>query len=124
MKTILALAGLTLFAGSVTAAKKPIVWESAKVISQDLGSDKSGTYLAPIGTAVVAVPIYNSWNRVTVETADYIYQWSESGNQKIILPVNGEVRFYRDGDWFIVLDSKNKKHKFSIIGMQSKRKND
>lgn len=124
MKTILALAvGLILLAGTPAfGAKKPIVWERAKVISQDLTSSKAGTYIAPAGTAAIALPVYRTWNSVTVETDDYIYKWSESGQKKVILPVNGEIRFYRDGDWFIVLDSKNKKHRFGLVGMEAKHK--
>jgi hypothetical protein len=91
--------------------------ERAKVISQDLNSSAAGTYTAPVGTARVSVPVYRRSNIVVVQTSSYEYQWSESGNKTIILPVNGEIEFYRDGNWFIVLDSKNKKHKFALVGM-------
>lgn len=39
----------------------------------------------------------------------------------LILPVNGFVDFYRDGNWFIVLDSKHKKYKFALVGMTARR---
>jgi len=96
--------------------------EHATVISQSLSSSAAGTYNAPIGNATVAVPIYRKSNIVVVETDDYRFEWSESGNKNIILPVNGSIEFYRDGDWFIVLDSKHKKHKFALIGMTAKSK--
>jgi hypothetical protein len=96
--------------------------EHGTVISQDLNSSQAGTYNAPIGTASVSVPIYRRSNFVVVETDTYTYQWSEVGNKTIILPVNGDVEFYRDGDWFIVLDSKHKKHKFALVGMTAKTK--
>jgi hypothetical protein len=92
-------------------------WESARVISQDVNSSQAGTYNAPIGTASVSVPIYQRSNIVVVETDTYKYQWSEVGRKTIILPVNDSIEFYRDGNWFIVLDSNHKKHKFALVGM-------
>ena len=96
--------------------------EHAKVISQNLSSSAAGMYNAPIGNSTVAVPIYRRSNVVVVETDDYRFEWSESGNKMLVLPVNGSVDFYRDGDWFIVLDSKHKKHKFALVGMTAKPK--
>lgn len=34
--------------------------------------------------------------------------------------VNDEVKFYRDGRWFVVLDSQKTKHKFALIGAAKK----
>lgn len=96
--------------------------EHAKVISQSMNSSQAGTYNAPIGSATVAVPLYRRSNVVVVETNDYRFEWSESGNKPIVLPVNGTIDFYRDGDWFIVLDSHHKKHKFGLVGMTAKEK--
>jgi hypothetical protein len=96
--------------------------EHGTVISQDVNSSQAGTYNAPIGNASVSIPIYRRSNSVAVETDTYTYQWNEVGNKTIILPVNGEIEFYRDGDWFIVLDSKHKKHKFALVGMTAKAK--
>jgi len=47
-------------------------------------------------------------------------RWVESGRAAIVLPVHDEIRFYREKDAFIVLDSKNHKHKFTLIGMTKK----
>jgi hypothetical protein len=105
---------VTLFAH---AGKKENKTEHGRVISQDLNSSNAGIYNAPVGTATVAVPIYRRSNVVVVETQSYRYQWLERGRNAIILPVNGEIEFYRDGDLFVVLDSKGKKHKFSLVGM-------
>jgi hypothetical protein len=98
------------------ASDKPQL-EQARVISQELKSSQSGTYNAPIGTASVSAPIYRRSNFVIVETDTYQYQWSEVGGKTIILPVNDTIEFYRDGNWFIVTDAKNKKHKFALVGM-------
>lgn len=102
------------------AARKEPAWESGKVVSQDLTSSKAGVYAAPIGTAAIAVPIYRRSNRVVIETDTQILEWVEVGQRALILPVHGTVEFYRDGDWFIVLDTKNKKHKFALTSMRNK----
>lgn len=102
------------------AAKQPIIWQTGTIISQDLNSSPAGVYAAPIGTARVAVPIYRTSNIVVVDTPKVIFRWSEVGRRPIVLTVNGRVDFYQDGDWFIVLDTKHRKHKFSIIGATSK----
>ena len=104
------------------ADEKQHKMERAMVISQSLSSSPVGTYAAPIGTATVAVPIYRQSNIVTVETDDYRLEWIEKGGKSLILPVNSFIDFYRDGDWFVVLDSKHKKHKFGLVGMTAKTK--
>ena len=90
------------------------------MLSQGLGSEAAGAYASPMGRGAIAVPLYRRSNIVTVETADYRYQWAEVGRKLVILPVNGEVRFYRDGKFFIVLDMEKKKHKFAVIGITAR----
>ena len=118
---ILLVSILSLGCVAAFSAEKSHQWEHAKVISQDQGSSRAGAYAAPLGTGAIAVPLYRNWNRVVVETDGYIYQWNEVGRARIILPVNGDVAFYREGDWFIIIDSKNKKHKFGLVGMTAKQ---
>jgi hypothetical protein len=105
-------------------AEKQRNWEHAKVIAQNVNSSAAGAYAAPLGTGAVAVPIYRRSNIVVVETDTYRYEWSEVGRTPVILPVNGFIDFYRDGKWFVVLDAKQKKHKFGLIGMVAKGQND
>ena len=38
-----------------------------------------------------------------------------------MVPVNSQITFYHEGNWIVILDSKNKKHKFAIIGMTQKK---
>jgi hypothetical protein len=76
-----------------------------------------------MGPGVIAVPVYRNWNRVVLETDRFRYELGEVGQKHLILPVSGKVKFYRDGDWFIMLDSKNKKHKFSLMHLTSKQPN-
>jgi tetratricopeptide (TPR) repeat protein len=108
-------------ATTTTSSKEQHNWERGKVIAQDLSSSRAGTYAGPIGTATVAVPIYRRSNTVVIETDNYRYEWSEVGRSLVVLPVNGFVDFYRDGNWFIVLDSKQKKHKFTLVSMTARR---
>jgi len=79
-------------------AEKPQAWETARVISQNLSSEKAGAYAAPLGSGTVAVPLYRRWNVVIVETEQYRYEWQEQGRTPIILNVNEDVQFHRDGN--------------------------
>ena len=106
-------------------AEKAHNWEKAKVISQSLGSSPAGLYTAPVGTATVTTPINLRSNVVVVETGEYRYTWQEftrspNWHRFAVLIVNDDVRFYRDGQWFVVMDNEGKKHKFSLIGAAKK----
>jgi len=81
-----------LLIASAFAIAEQIPLETAKVSSQDLRH-----------------------NIVVVETARYRLTWAEVGKEQVIFPVNRTIRFYQDGNWFIVLDSKHKKHKFALV---------
>ena len=110
-----------LFTLLLQGADKGPTWEVGKVLRQDYRSEASGTYSTAVGAGVAAIPVYRTFNRVTVETDAYVYQWAEIGRGAVILAVNGQVRFYREKDLFVVLDSKKKKHKFALVGMQAKQ---
>jgi hypothetical protein len=106
-------------------AGKPHQWETATVISQSLGSTTTGVYSGPIGTGQIAAPINLRSNLVVVETGEYRYTWQEftrspNWHHFIVLTVNDEVKFYREGRWFVVLDSRKKEHKFDLIGAAKK----
>jgi hypothetical protein len=106
-------------------AEKPQQWETATVVSQDLGSNSAGVYSGPVGSGQIAAPINLRSNVVVVDTGAYKYTWSEytrspNWHHFIVLTVNDKVKFYRDDQWFVVLDSQNKKHKFSLIGAVKK----
>lgn len=107
-----------LFAAPLSAAKKPVRWEAGHVVSQNLSSEQAGAYARPAGFGgTIAVPIYRSANVVVVDVGQFRYTWSELINRHpLILRVNTDVQFYRDKDWFIVLDAKGGKHKFSLVG--------
>lgn len=60
-----------------------------------------------------------------VEKGDYRYTWEEftrspNWHHFVVLTVNDQVKFYRDGRWFVVLDSQGDKHKFTLIAATKK----
>ncbi len=99
-----------------TFAKKASVdWLSAKVLSQDMETERFGSASLPIGTAVVNVPLSRTSNTVVVDTGDQIVTWVEITKKgRITLPVNGWIRYYLEKGIPTVLDSAGKKHVFSI----------
>ncbi len=104
----------------VVLAKKPIQWEVGHVVSQDMSSQNGGVATVPYGGAIITVPIRTSSNTAVVDVGNMRYMWAEVGNKRIVLIVNSDVQFYRDGNWFIVLDTKGGKHKFSVMAARQK----
>jgi len=105
----------------VASAEKPKQWETDTVISQNLGSSSAGTYNGPLGAGQATVPIRLRSNVVVVDTGEYRYTLQESTRSPnwhhfVVLTVNDEVKFYRDGQSFVVLDNQGKKHKFTLVG--------
>ena len=143
MKTRITLLGLFL-AVCIQASPTDVEhkWETGKVVDQLLSSSLAGAYAGPIGSGAIAVPLYQQANDVAIETtvfkysedgaiiqqATYRYGWHEVGRKalvgdryyppkyRVILVVNTTVRFYRDGDLFVVMDDKNRPHKFILTG--------
>jgi hypothetical protein len=102
-------------------AEKTHLWETATVISQNLGTHEAGAYVGPLGAGQVAAPINLRSNVVVVKTGNYRYTWQEftrspNWHHFVVLTVNDQVKFYRDGGWFVVLDGQGGKHKFTLIG--------
>ena len=94
---------VTLVTCAAVMAEQSHKWETATVISQKLTSDSS---------TVVAV------------TGAHSYVWQEftrspDWHHFIVLvhnqTVHDQVKFYRDGQWFVILDDQDEKHKFRLI---------
>ncbi|MDR5726639.1 MAG: hypothetical protein RB191_04130 [Terriglobia bacterium] len=102
-------------------AGKVVPLQSARVISQEIGSYNNGAAVVPYGNMLFAAPIRRQSNIVVVETARHRLTWSESPRDRhtLVLSVNDTIQFYYDGKWFIVLDSKHKKHKFALVHMET-----
>ncbi len=109
-----------LFGTVAYAAKKPIPWETAHVVSQDISSETVGSHNAPyfgVGTPRT-VTDSTATSKVVVDVGTLRYTWNERYVvNPVILVVNTDIQFYRDKDWFIVLDSKGKQHRFTLVGM-------
>jgi hypothetical protein len=96
--------GLVLLATcAAVMAEQSHQWKTATVISQKLTSDS---------------------NTVAVITGAHSYVWQEvtrnpDSHHFIVLvhdqTVHDQVKFYRDGRWFVILDDQGEKHKFRLI---------
>jgi hypothetical protein len=106
------------------SAMKQTEFQTAKVISQDIQSHEVDR------GAMTRTPLVRYSNTVVVETASQRMTWVEVSSyatgtrtqdvaNAIPLPVHGTIQFYQDGNWFIVLDSSKKKHKFSLVHLES-----
>lgn len=102
-------------------ARKTIAVETGRVLQQNIDSEDRGTAVMPIGTMIAAIPISRQSNIVVVQAGGQRMTWSERITRRgpIVLPVNGEVYFYRDGNWFVVEDAKRKVHKFSLLHVEN-----
>ena len=118
-----AILGLALLALSLPAFGKNHEMHTGKVISQDIGQNQVARGL------MTGTPIVRYSNTVTVETDHERMTWSEVSNywsgtrtqdvrNALPLPVNGEVKFYRDGNYCIVQDEDHKDHKFLIVHLE------
>ncbi len=115
LRLLVVLSLLLLIVSTLALAEKERAWENAKVISQDLRTHTGAAYGGPFGPGPMVVPVAYTTNIVVVETTDYRYTWSEHSKKKVVVPVRGMIRFYRAGDYFVVLDTNGKKHKFALL---------
>ena len=90
----------------------PPYWQGAIVVSQNLSSSSSTLRLREHRKTTYSDWL---WNRVTVQTTTQVLDWCEVGTKPLAFPVNGFIQFYRDGDLYVVLDKKGKKHKFAVV---------
>lgn len=105
-------------------AKKQPEFQDAKVISQDIESHQVDR------GAMTGTPLVRFSDTVVLETAHERMTWVEVSSyatgtrtqdvvNAIPLPVHGTIQFFQDGNWFIVLDSSKKKHKFSLVHLET-----
>ncbi len=104
----------------LASAKKPIPWETGRVVSQDISSETVGAHPAPyfgVGTPRTVLDS-TATNKVVVDVGTIRYTWNERFVvYPVILTVNTDIQFYRDNDLFVVMDAKKKAHRFSLVGM-------
>jgi hypothetical protein len=123
---------VVLFGLFAIAAKTPVTWETATVVSQNIAPINMGAYAGPIGNGAIAVPLTGRANVVVIDTERFGYTLAEPdinsvrvfrrsySTSPLILPVHGTVQFYRDGNWFIFIDNDGRKHRFPVIGIVQK----
>ena len=90
----------------------PPYWQGAKVLSQNLTSSSSTLSVREYRKTTNP---YWLWNRITIQTTTQVLDWWEIGTKPLAFPVNGFIQFYRDGDLYVVLDKKGKKHRFAVV---------
>ena len=105
---VLAIA-ILLLSVSAEVAKKPITWETGRVVSQDISTQPTSRYVYKTNTVVIDVGSIRSELYLNVKPF-------APPMQPVVLTVNMDIRFYRDKDSFVVLDTKGKEHKFSLAG--------
>ena len=88
---------------SGAAAEQAHQWKTGTVISQQLTSDSNTV-------AVIAGAHSYVWQEVSPSTAPHHF---------IVLvhdqTVREQVKFYREGQWFVILDDEGKKHQFRLM---------
>jgi hypothetical protein len=106
-------------------AEEPHHWETATVISQNLGGSVMGECSDQVGGGSVAAPTDRKLNTVVVDTGRYRYSLREltggsDWNHFIVLTghrgvAHDQVKFYRAGQLFVVLDNQGEKHEFCLL---------
>lgn len=114
-----------LIASAVVVAEESHQWETVTVISQTIGSSPMGECSAQVGSGAVAAPTNRKSNTVVVDTGRYRYSLQELTRgpdwHPFIVPTghdhiaNEQIKLYRDGQSFVVLDNQGEKHKFCLL---------
>lgn len=111
---------LLLCLGALAPAQAPPGTFTAHVVHQEIGSENGGSAVIPLNGALIGMPIMRRTNMVILQTAHHRLEIAESSKDRhlIVLTVGGDVSVTREKQWFIILDSENKKHKFSVVSDQ------
>lgn len=113
---------LLLTTSATVKAQKSHQWETATVISQNIGRSVMGECSGQFGGGPVAAPADRRSNTVVVDIGRYRYSLQEltggsDWNHFIILTghdrvAHDQVRLYRVGQLFVILDNQGQKHEF------------
>jgi len=120
----LAVTGLMLIiCMPIWAKEQQHEWYYGTVVNQQMTANYRGTYStanvniypnAANGRAM-SIPIYARQNTVVVDSFGHRLVWQEKGRRAVVFTIGGSVRFYQDGNYFVVLDANGKKHKFVMM---------
>ena len=110
---------------AIAMPEQPHHWETATVISQNIGRSVMGECSDQVGDSSVAAPTNRKSNTVVVNIGRYRYSLQEltSGsdwNHFIVLTghdrvAHDQVKFYRAGQLFVALDDQGEKHEFCLL---------
>lgn len=111
---------------SATAmAEEPHQWKTATVISQNIGRSVMGECSDQVGGGSAAAPTNRKSNTVVVDIGRHRYSLQEltggsDRNHFIVLTghygvAHDQVKFYRAGQLFVVLDNQGEKHEFCLL---------
>ena len=113
---------LLLTTSATVMAQKSHQWETATVISQNIGRSVMGECSEHVAGGSFAAPTNRKSNTVVVDIGRYRYSLQEltggsDWNHFIVLTghnrvAHDQVKFYRDGQLFVVLDNQGEKHEF------------
>ena len=128
MKRDLVQVVFSLFILSTSAtvmAKEPHQWETATVISQNIGRSVMGECRERVRGSSVAAPANHKSNTIVVDTGRQRYSLQEltggsHWNHFVVLTghdgvAHEQVKFYRVGQLFVVLDNQGEKHEFCLL---------
>lgn len=108
---------------SLQAKQKPIVWRPARVVSQEIGTTREGAVESRYYNVRVARKLNIPHNNIVLETPTDILTLREifAKDHYLVLEINGSTSFYLDkNDWYIMVDSRHRAHRFSLTGMTRK----
>jgi hypothetical protein len=97
------LGSVLLATSAAVMAEQSHQWETGTVISQKLTSDSNTV-------AVITGARSYVWQEVT-RSPDWHHFIVLVHNQT----VHDQLKFYHDGQWFVILDDQGEKHKFTLI---------
>ena len=110
---------------AVAVAGESHQWETATVISQTIGFSPMGECSGQVASDPVAEPTNRKSNTVVLDTGRYRYSLQEltggpDWHQFIVLTghdhiAHEQVKFYRDGQGFVVLGNQGEKHRFCLL---------
>lgn len=111
---------LLLLGASLPARQKLVTWTTAKVVSQDISTTEEGVAARKGDHVFVARKLNLLHNFIVLENGTDILFLREvfDKDHYLVLEINGTTRYYMDKDWFIIADSRDKEHRFSLTGMK------
>jgi hypothetical protein len=99
----------------------PVVWENGFAVSQETQSSPGGAIIRPMifSRGLIETVVTSQTHTVHVDTGQSHYTWVEDTRKArtfLVFRVGASFRFYRDKNYFVVVDHDNKRHFFILAG--------